>query len=77
LDKKVGVAVVGAGLVGGQAHVPAFNKFQHSFNFVNYAKFRSQVGNTLSEKCSLNSLSGLGRNDEEFGSSKGICPRTD
>jgi hypothetical protein len=26
LDKKVGVAVVGAGLVGGQAHVLAFSK---------------------------------------------------
>jgi predicted dehydrogenase len=30
LDKKVGVAVVGAGFVGGQAHVPAFNKIPGS-----------------------------------------------
>jgi hypothetical protein len=30
LDKEVGVAVVGAGFVGGQAHVPAFNKIPGS-----------------------------------------------
>ena len=30
MDKKVGVAVVGAGFVGGQAHVPAFNKIPGS-----------------------------------------------
>lgn len=30
MDKKVGVAVIGAGFVGGQAHVPAFNKIPGS-----------------------------------------------
>ena len=30
MDKKVGVAVVGAGFVGGQAHVPAFSKISGS-----------------------------------------------
>jgi predicted dehydrogenase len=30
MERKVGVAVVGAGFVGGQAHVPAFNKIPGS-----------------------------------------------